>query len=138
MELSCKKTDSNLPKVKSLLTCSSIAGQHCIRCAEDKFGMVITSNLYLIISNRDLNKELCLKTKAFYDCFRVTDGTSQVRGGLSAIFVYRPNNPRDAIGSHVYKITRLYNFYEIPQNHEKLLLASTSLFLPVNPPSVRM
>jgi len=70
--------------------------------------------------------------------FLTRDCTSHVRGGPSAILVYRPNNPWDATGSHVYNTTRLYNFYAIPQNYEKLLLASMSLFLPVRPPSVRM
>jgi len=50
-------------KSRAFITCSRVECQHCIRCAENKLGVVIMSNLHLIISNRDLDKELCLKTK---------------------------------------------------------------------------
>jgi hypothetical protein len=51
-------------KSRAFVTCSSVACQRCIRCAEEKLGMLITSNLHLIISNRDLNKELLFENQA--------------------------------------------------------------------------
>lgn len=120
-------------KSRAFVTCSSVAGHHCLCCAEDKLGIVITSNLHLIILKRYLNKEHCLKTKPVNDSFLIKDGTSQVGRDLSAIFTYRPNNPRDATGSHVYKTIRLCNFYAIPQKCVKQILASISVFLSVRP-----